>query len=292
MQQEQKWVFIRDGVTLWLPVFLGNCARCAASAPLVIISKQTFTWALTVVEDSRVVLFHHFYIRSDSQTPVHFVAPRQSRGLLHGRPICMNRFDALVVHRWAKDWICRRARDRVHNWVGGRLAAELGVATWQSHGFLSLAELGIGSTLELGTGPTTELGDVSQRSWELPHGRAMGSYPRQSWGLGPQQSWGLCVAEPWCLLFNWVGDVALWTLAPRDQGTCYQARGLSGHTSPCVECTYLVSYYFILDPGTTWSSYLLSGSGTKWAHFTLQWMCLSFFANMIYCILPEARPLP
>ena len=28
----------------------------------------------------------------------------------------------------------------------------------------------------------------------------------------------------------------LWTLAPHDHVTYYQARGLSGHTSPCGEC--------------------------------------------------------
>ena len=29
-----------------------------------------------------------------------------------------------------------------------------------------------------------------------------------------------------------------WTLAPRDYVTYYQARGLSGHTSPCGECVF------------------------------------------------------
>ena len=30
------------------------------------------------------------------------------------------------------------------------------------------------------------------------------------------------------------------TLAPRDHVTYYQARGLSGHTSPCGECAFLI----------------------------------------------------
>ena len=38
----------------------------------------------------------------------------------------------------------------------------------------------------------------------------------------------------------------LWTLAPRDYVTYYQARGLSGHTSPCGEC---VSSCFGATPG-------------------------------------------
>ena len=33
----------------------------------------------------------------------------------------------------------------------------------------------------------------------------------------------------------------LWTLAPRDYVTYCQARGLSGHTSPCGECAFFIS---------------------------------------------------
>jgi hypothetical protein len=72
----------------------------------------------------------------------------------------------------------------------------------QFDAFCPTAELGTGPTAELESPhsrargyflePTTELGDVSQQSWELPHGGVMGSYPQQGWGLGPQQSWGLC----------------------------------------------------------------------------------------------------
>ena len=132
----------------------------------------------------------------------------------------------------------------------------------------------------------------------------------------------------WLLLFL--------TLAPRDYVTYCQARGLSGHTSPCGECTFfssrgytrglaacsvglLLFFYFgpwhhvttsptirlgdkvgtlhlvvnvlslfgprpgtgcllgwfsifllVFEPSTTRLHHLLSGSGTKWAHFTLR----------------------
>ena len=37
-----------------------------------------------------------------------------------------------------------------------------------------------------------------------------------------------------------------------------------------------LNWEFFLDPGTTCLCHLLLGSGTKWAHFTLRWMCLFF----------------
>jgi hypothetical protein len=80
----------------------------------------------------------------------------------------------------------------------------------------------------------------------------MGFYPRQSCGLSPQQSWGPAPQQSWGLYcdgatvhrspLSW--ECVLGTLAPRDLVTCYQARGLSGHTSPCGECAYLTVYYF------------------------------------------------
>jgi hypothetical protein len=80
-------------------------------------------------------------------------------------------------------------------------------------------------------GSAIKLGDVSEQSWALPHGRAMGFYLRQSYGFGPQQSWGL--RRDGATMHNsqlsW--ERALQTLAPHDLVTCCQARGLSGHTS-------------------------------------------------------------
>ena len=57
----------------------------------------------------------------------------------------------------------------------------------------------------------------------------------------------------------------LWTLAPRDLITYCQARGLSGHTSPCSECVC-----FNLEDSVTLEAeedYLpFSWSDSKWAH--------------------------
>ena len=39
-----------------------------------------------------------------------------------------------------------------------------------------------------------------------------------------------------CLLGWYSNILLLWTLAPHDYVTYCQARGLSGHTSPCGEC--------------------------------------------------------
>ena len=50
-----------------------------------------------------------------------------------------------------------------------------------------------------------------------------------------------------CLLGWSSAFLLLWTLAPRDYVTYCQARGLSGHTSSCGECVFLISG---LHPGT------------------------------------------
>jgi hypothetical protein len=84
----------------------------------------------------------------------------------------------------------------------------------------------------------------------------MGFYPRQSCELGQQQSCGPAPQQSWGMYrdgatmprspLSW--EHVLSTLAPRDLVTCYQAQGLSGHTSPCGECAYLASYYFSFRP--------------------------------------------
>ena len=68
-----------------------------------------------------------------------------------------------------------------------------------------------------------------------------------------------------CLL-GWSSTfLLLWTLAPRDYVIYYQARGLSGHTSPHGECVC-----FILEDSTpleTEEDYpLFLWSDSKWAH--------------------------
>ena len=75
---------------------------------------------------------------------------------------------------------------------------------------------------------------------------------------------GLCLGTG-CPL-GWSSTfLLLWTLAPRDYVTYYQARGLSGHTSPNDECVC-----FILEdsmPLEAEEDYLLfSWSDSKWAH--------------------------
>ena len=48
---------------------------------------------------------------------------------------------------------------------------------------------------------------------------------------------GLCPRTGY--LLGWSSAfLLLWTLAPRDYVTYCQARGLSGHTSPCGECVF------------------------------------------------------
>ena len=57
----------------------------------------------------------------------------------------------------------------------------------------------------------------------------------------------------------------LWTLAPRDYVTYCQARGLSGHTSPCGECVRFNLEDFV--PSEVEDDYLpFSWSDSKWAH--------------------------
>ena len=56
-----------------------------------------------------------------------------------------------------------------------------------------------------------------------------------------------------------------WTLAPCDHITYYQARGLSGHTSPCFECVF--SNLEDSVPPEVEDDYLpYSWSDSKWAH--------------------------
>ena len=42
-----------------------------------------------------------------------------------------------------------------------------------------------------------------------------------------------------------------------------------------------LNWEFFLDPGTTCLCHLLPGSGTKWAHFTLRWMCSIWWSNSL-----------
>jgi len=75
-----------------------------------------------------------------------------------------------------------------------------------------------------------------------------------------------------CLL-GWSSTfLLLWTLAPRDCVTYCQAQGLSGHTSPCSECVFLISR---LCPGI---GCLLSWSST----FPLLWT-LAPHVRVTYC---------
>ena len=56
-----------------------------------------------------------------------------------------------------------------------------------------------------------------------------------------------------------------WTLAPHDYVTYCQARGLSGHTSPCRECVF--SNLEDSMPPKVEDNYLpFSWSDSKWAH--------------------------
>ena len=68
-----------------------------------------------------------------------------------------------------------------------------------------------------------------------------------------------------CLLGWSFTILLLWTLAPHDYIIYYQARGLSGHTSPCGECVC-----FNLEdsvPPKVEEDYLpFSWSDSKWAH--------------------------
>ena len=69
-------------------------------------------------------------------------------------------------------------------------------------------------------------------------------------------------------IFNLIGN-SFQTLAPRACVTYYQARGLSGHTSPCGKCVYFIDPY-ALNVGhnyyCTRVTYI-SFQKYKWAHF-------------------------
>jgi hypothetical protein len=75
----------------------------------------------------------------------------------------------LIFSRKCILWPRSRARDYYMAEPSIRISLRL---------LLSTAELGTESVVELWIGPATELEDISQHSWELPHGGAMGSYPR------------------------------------------------------------------------------------------------------------------
>jgi hypothetical protein len=86
------------------------------------------------------------------------------------------------------------------------------------------------------------------KPWVFIHGRAGDGVHSRARDWAHRRARDCAVTEPWCVILNRVGDVALGTLAQRDQVTYYQARGLSGHTSPCGECAYLVLDYFSFGP--------------------------------------------
>ena len=46
----------------------------------------------------------------------------------------------------------------------------------------------------------------------------------------------------------------------------------------CILASKFLRGFFFLDPCTTCLRHLLPGSGTKWAHFTLRWICLFFMS--------------
>ena len=67
-------------------------------------------------------------------------------------------------------------------------------------------------------------------------------------------------------LLGWSSAILLiWTLAPRDYVTYYQAQGLSGHTSPSGECVCFNLEDFA--PPEAEEDYLpFSWSDSMWAH--------------------------
>ena len=68
-----------------------------------------------------------------------------------------------------------------------------------------------------------------------------------------------------CLL-SWSSTfLLLWILAPRDHITYCQARGLSGHTSPCGECVcFNLENSVLLEAEEDYLPF--SWSDSKWAH--------------------------
>ena len=88
-----------------------------------------------------------------------------------------------------------------------------------------------------------------------------------------------------CLL-GWSSVLLLWTLASRDSVTYYQARGLSGHTSPCGECVC-----FNLEdsaPPKAKEYYLpFSWSNSNWAHLVY---CGKFSILNLNSLHPYGKP--
>jgi hypothetical protein len=119
--------------------------------------------------------------------------------------------------------------------------------------------------------------------WDIPF-TTRGS--QRSWGLGPQWSYRLGPQLNWGLLQRQKLGTTLWqmvcfsrifrsmlpsatelrTRPTAELGTWPVAE--QGTMADSWSVSRLSWGYFFLDPSTTWLSHLLSGSGTKWAHFT------------------------
>ena len=81
-----------------------------------------------------------------------------------------------------------------------------------------------------------------------------------------------------CTLIQLRGDFNFLDLATR---LILHLPASSGTTSiqctwRCISASKFLCGFFFLDHGTTCLHDLLRGSGTKWAHFTLRWICLFF----------------
>jgi hypothetical protein len=176
----------------------------------------------------------------------------------------------LRPHSWAGDWICSWAAEWARNWVVGCLIAKLGASLWQSHRMFFRV--------------CNWVGDISQQSWELPHGWDMGFFHGRAvdWvhnkvGTDPKAELG---TVPW--RSHGASCSAKLGTCSWDPNTMWSSHLLSGsetkwtHFTLRCMCLFDCVLFFLLDPGTKWSSHLLLGSGTKWAHFTLRWMCLPF----------------
>ena len=84
-----------------------------------------------------------------------------------------------------------------------------------------------------------------------------------------------------CLL-GWSSILLLWTLAPNDYVIYCQARGLSGHTSPCGECAcFFLEDYVLLEAEE--DCFLLSWLDSKWAHLV---HCEKIFDSELKLLTP------
>ena len=57
----------------------------------------------------------------------------------------------------------------------------------------------------------------------------------------------------------------------------------------CISVSEFPRGLFFLDPGTMCLRHLLPGSRTKWAHFTLRWICLFFWKTILFWKLKWAH---